>query len=101
MLQLYPDGACARRTTLIAAIAHGRPVVSTTGRATEALWAQSGAIAIADAADEAAIGETLAELTGDPDLRARYARAARALYRDRFDVRHTIAMLRDNPCGSQ
>jgi glycosyltransferase involved in cell wall biosynthesis len=101
MLQLYPDGACARRTTLIAAIAHGRPVVSTAGRATEALWAQSGAIALAGAADEAAIGETLAEVAADPDLRARYARAAGALYRDRFDVRHTITMLRDNPCGSQ
>ena len=101
MLQLYPDGACARRTTLIAAIAHGRPVVSAAGRATESLWTQSGAIAIADAADEAAIGDAIARLTADPALRARYATAALALYRDRFDVRHTIAMLRDTQCVSQ
>jgi glycosyltransferase involved in cell wall biosynthesis len=101
MLQLYPDGACARRTTLIAAIAHGRPVVSTAGRATESLWAQSGAIAIAEAADEAAIPEIIVKLIGDPDLRARYANAAIALYRDRFELRHTMAMLRDTQCVSR
>jgi glycosyltransferase involved in cell wall biosynthesis len=101
MLQVYPDGACARRTTLIAAIAHGRPVLSTAGRATESLWAQSGAIAIVDQADEALICASIAELATDSRLRVRYASAAAALYRERFDVRHTIAMLRDTRCASQ
>jgi len=92
LMQIYPDGACARRTTLIAALEHERAVVSCAGPATEPLWRQSEAVALAHNDDE--LRQTLLSLVADPALRARYQTAAAALYRERFDPKYTIAQLR-------
>jgi glycosyltransferase involved in cell wall biosynthesis len=100
MIQPYPDGACARRTTLIAALAHGRAIVTNTSRATESLWKESGAVTIADDASDEAFCRRVIELAADPCLRARYAHAAATLYRERFELRHAIGMLRGERCGS-
>lgn len=92
MLQTYPDGACARRTTLIAALEHERAVVTCAGRATEPWWNQSAAVALAHNDEE--LRQTLLILVAEPALRARYQTAAVALYRDCFDPKYTIAQLR-------
>ena len=92
LLQIYPDGACARRTTLIAALEHERAVVTSVGPATEPLWQQSAAVALAH--DPAELRQTLLKLVADPALRVRYQTAAAALYRERFDPQYTIARLR-------
>jgi len=95
MLQPYADGVSTRRTSLMAALAHRRPVVTTSGRLTEPLWEQSGAVALADTDDIAAMGAALTHLTDDAGERARLGAAAGALYAQRFDVTHTIAALRE------
>ncbi|HLW71097.1 MAG TPA: glycosyltransferase family 4 protein [Candidatus Binataceae bacterium] len=99
MLQPYADGACARRTTLVAALAHGRPIVSNRGSATESLWQQTAALALVD--DEAAaLADRLLELLDDPAAQARYGASAAALYRTRFALEHTIGPLRAELWGS-
>lgn len=97
MLQLYPDGACARRTTLIAAIAHSRAVLTTTGPATESIWEESRAVAL-EQNDDGALGERLEKLIDDSSLRKTYAEAAASLYRERFELRHGIQRLRGSGC---
>jgi glycosyltransferase involved in cell wall biosynthesis len=99
MLQPYADGACARRTTLIAALAHARPILSTRGPATESLWEQSRALALADD-DAATLARRMLELLDDLPARAGYGAAAAALYRSRFALEHTIGPLRVQPGGS-
>jgi glycosyltransferase involved in cell wall biosynthesis len=95
MLQPYPDGVSTRRTSLIAALALRRPVVTTSGRNTEPLWREAGAVALTDADDIMAMRDALARLVDDAGERARLGAAAGALYAQRFDVALTIAALRE------
>lgn len=94
MMQPYPDGATTRRGSLIAALAHGRAIVTTAGALTEPLWNESRALEMTPVADIDAPGAAAGALLDDHDRRERMGQAATALYRDRFDARHTIAALR-------
>jgi glycosyltransferase involved in cell wall biosynthesis len=94
LVQPFPDGVSTRRTSVMAGLAHGVAVATTEGRLTEPLWAASRAVALAPAGDATALSETVARLLTDAPERARLADAGRALYRERFDLRHTVAALR-------
>jgi glycosyltransferase involved in cell wall biosynthesis len=90
----FRDGASARRGTLMAALAHGLPIVSTLPErrsplaGPEAVWLGSGpngvpvrdgeAILLVPPDDAEALAAALARLADDPALRARLAEGARA-----------------------
>ena len=95
MLQPYGDGVSTRRTSMMAALAHHRPVVTTSGVFTEALWRQSGAVALVDIHDVAAMRRALTQLMDNAGERSRLQAAAGALYAQRFDIAHTIIALRE------
>jgi glycosyltransferase involved in cell wall biosynthesis len=78
----------------MAGLAHGLAIVTTKGRLTEPLWEESGAVALAPAGDEDALLREVRRLLASPKERARLSGAARTLYRERFDLSHTIAALR-------
>src|SRR5207244_8988104 len=44
MLQPYQDGVSGRRTSVMTALAHGVPIVTTQGKATERCWTESQAV---------------------------------------------------------
>jgi glycosyltransferase involved in cell wall biosynthesis len=94
LAQPFPDGVTTRRTSVMAALAHGRAVVTTRGRLTEELWRESGAVALAEAGDREAFCSEAARLLKDAGARERLGANARALYRERFDASHTVAALR-------
>jgi glycosyltransferase involved in cell wall biosynthesis len=94
MIQYYPDGVTTRRTSCMATLEHGRPVVTSAGSLTEPLWAESRAVALAPANDIAAIAALVHRLLNDAPERLRLGSAARELYDRRFDLRHTVAALR-------
>lgn len=103
MIQPYPDGISARRTSAMAALSHGRPVVTTVGRLTESLWTQSGAVAAVPAHDVEALAHLAMSLLESLSERQRLAVAGTELYRKRFDLRHTTKALRatDADCDSK
>jgi len=94
MFQPYSDGVSTRRTSMMAALAHRRPVLTNRGVATEPLWRQSGAVALVEADDIYAMRAALARLMSDQAERARLGGTAGALYARRFDIAHTIVALR-------
>ncbi len=89
LLQLYPDGACAARGTLIAALASGVPVITTSGELTDGLLLESGGLLFAENSPEE-ISAAIESLRTDLNLRQRIGIRAKRLYEEHFDPK-TIA----------
>lgn len=94
LLQPYPDGVSTRRTSVMAGLAHGLPIVTTSGALTEALWQESRAVALAEVGDDDALLDEVRRLRSSSEERARLRAAGHKLYRERFDLSHTLAALR-------
>ncbi|MGB8681328.1 MAG: glycosyltransferase [Candidatus Binatus sp.] len=101
MIQFYPDGVSTRRTSCMAALEHGRPVMTTSGHLTEPLWQESRAVALAPANDLPAMAAVVHRLIDDGEERQRLGTAARELYDRRFDIRHAVAALRASFNGAE
>lgn len=95
LVQPYPDGVTSRRTSVMAGLANGLPVVTNLGTLSEPLWA-GGGVALVPSPDAGAVTRAAVELLADPAARAELGRRAAALYRDTFALEHTIAKLRDD-----
>ncbi len=94
VVQPYPDGVTTRRTTTVTALAHGVPVVTTSGALTEAMWGESSAVALAPASDPVSFAAATRRLMKSAAERTRLRFAGRALYRARFDIDRMIDQLR-------
>jgi glycosyltransferase involved in cell wall biosynthesis len=81
----FPDGISARRTSAMAALAVGTPLVTTRGPSMEPFWDSSKSVTLAENRPEA-IALATAELASDPELRAVLSERSRLLYDERFDV---------------
>ena len=92
LLQLYPDGACAARGTLLAALASGVPVVTTLGPLTDPVLTQTGALAFAEDRPEA-IRNAVESLLADPGAAGKLR--GREIYEQYFDLPNTIRVLRN------
>jgi glycosyltransferase involved in cell wall biosynthesis len=94
LLQPYPDGLSARRTSTMAGLALGCPIVTNSGVLTESLWQSSGAVLMAPQPDVDALA-TLAEVAlRDSALRRGVGAKAAVLYRERFSVEKVVHALR-------
>ena len=99
LLQPYPDGITSRRTSAMAALSLGRPIVTTAGHLTEPLWADSGAVALARLTDVDGFAAAAIRLLSDSDARHRLGQRGQRLYRERFSVARVVDALtsRDQP----
>lgn len=93
-IQPYPDGVSSRRGSFMVGLCHGKPIVTTNGPLSESFWGETGALALVPARDSERFVHLVQQLLKNAVERARMGRAARALYKERFDVAHTIAALR-------
>jgi glycosyltransferase involved in cell wall biosynthesis len=94
LLQPYQGGVSTRRTSVMASLLHGRPIVTTYGWQTDELWRGSGAVALAPEGNAQAVADETRRLLGNKNDRDRLAQSAYLLYQQRFDVRHLIRALR-------
>lgn len=93
MLQIYPDGVSTRRGGCMAALAHGRAVVTTYGDLSEPLWKESGCVALAKVDDDEAVVHLAERLLTAPAERQDLGEKARRVYQATFAVAHAIAQL--------
>jgi glycosyltransferase involved in cell wall biosynthesis len=96
MLQPYPDGVTARNATAIAGLQHGKPVVTTDGVMTEAMWRESRVVILVTDGDWRALGAAALAVARDRENSRAVGCAALKFYRDVFDLKHTIEALRNN-----
>jgi glycosyltransferase involved in cell wall biosynthesis len=94
MLQPYPDGITTRRTSAMASLSHGIPLVTTKGRLTEPLWEESGAVLLSPVDSPEHLAHQLNWLIDDAVERRRLAAAGRALYENSFALTRTLTALR-------
>jgi glycosyltransferase involved in cell wall biosynthesis len=95
ILQPYPDGVTTRRTSMMAALVNGRPVVTTSGDLTESVWKESNAAVLVEAGDAGALADAVRRLLGNDATRASLAMRARTAYAEHFAIARSIATLRD------
>jgi glycosyltransferase involved in cell wall biosynthesis len=103
MIQPYSGGVNGRSTTIMAALAHGKPVATTQGIGTEPVWLRSGAVAMVPDGDVARLTELILGLLADDQRCSELSKVARAFYQQHFLLKHTIAALRgdsDAPKGN-
>ena len=94
LLQPFPDGVSTRRTSVMAGMKLGVPVVTTRGRLTEPLWDAARAVRLSGVGDSHALAAHVADLLRAPGERERLIRAARHLYDHHFGVDHLVGVLK-------
>ena len=99
LIQPYPDGVTTRRTSVMAGLINGCPVLTTTGLLTESVWTDTGAVALEPAGDTTALVRTARALLADSGRRASLAAQGERTYRERFALTHTIDRLRESVAG--
>lgn len=86
VLAPYEDGVSTRRSTVMAALQHGIPVVGTAGHLTDRLLAaERDALVLVPVDDPARFANAVVALADDPQRLGEAGRAARRLYESRFD----------------
>jgi glycosyltransferase involved in cell wall biosynthesis len=92
-IQPYAGGISSRNGSLMACLAHGRPVVANLGKLTEPFWQQSNAIALAPEYDVEEFCDSVCRLLSDERIRQELGRQARMHYQDRFDLNRLVHRL--------
>jgi hypothetical protein len=78
----------------MAALANGIPVLTTLGELSEPIW-WNGAVEAVPAGSWDQLCERALDLLGRPERLSSLGAAGRQLYRDRFAIEHTLAVLVD------
>jgi glycosyltransferase involved in cell wall biosynthesis len=92
VIQPYTDGVTTRRGSVMASLALGIPIVTTTGDATEPIWAQSNAVVLAEH-DADALAVATDALLEDVGRRRALSERGRNLYDGSFSLACTLQTL--------
>lgn len=95
LVQPYSDGASTRRTSLMAGLALGLPIITTDGSATEPIWQESQATKLVPASSFMNIVEAADELLADAQERNALRMRAVETYNALFSIEHVVERLRE------
>ena len=92
-LQPFPDGVTTRRTSVMAPLALGVPIVTSRGFLTEPLWSETPAVVLAAASDPQAHVGAAVSLLRDESTRTQLGGLGRRLYERQFALERTVQVL--------
>jgi glycosyltransferase involved in cell wall biosynthesis len=95
VLQPYADGISSRRTSVMASVALGKPVVSHVGAQTEPIWQSAHAAVLARDESTGAYVDAVESVLLDPELGRAVGDKARSVYRVQFSIERTTRTLRE------
>jgi glycosyltransferase involved in cell wall biosynthesis len=84
MLLPFVDGVSSRRTSAIAALQHGLPLLTTRGAVPEPRFVHEKNVYLLPTGDRQALADGLLEMAQKPEMRKRLAEGGRALYTEHF-----------------
>jgi glycosyltransferase involved in cell wall biosynthesis len=88
-LQPFPDGISARRTSAMAPLALGVPVVTTHGFLSDSVWS-CGAVTLAPTGRPVELARLCNRLLEDAEARRQLGERGAQLYRERFSLERTL-----------
>ena len=91
----FVDGVSSRRGTVVAAMQHALPTVTTAGPLTDPFLSNSDAFVLVPPGDAGAFGEATADLASDLQARTALSLRARRLFEERFEWRVIARRLLD------
>ncbi len=95
LIQPYPDGVSSRRTSMMVGLSHARPLITNLGHLSEPFWGECGAVAVGDWGRPESVAALAVELLADEGWSRSLGAAGRRLYDEYFDMRNTIARLKN------
>jgi glycosyltransferase involved in cell wall biosynthesis len=96
VLQPFPDGISARRTSAMAGLALGVPMVTTDGFLTDQVW-REGAVALGPVGEPLELARLSGSLLDDPERSRGLGERGARLYRERFSLERTLETLASLP----
>jgi len=101
LIQPYPDGISGRRTSAMAGLALGRPLVTTIGHLTEEEWTGSGAAVLTPVGKADELAQAVVRLLAHPFEREALRAQGRAWYRAHFSSARTLDVLGVRPSSDK
>jgi glycosyltransferase involved in cell wall biosynthesis len=93
LVQPFADGVTTRRTTVMAGLALGLPILTNAGQFTETIWRDTGAVELCPTCDPNEMVHLANGLLNDPPRRRDLGRRARRLYLSSFSMHCAIEQL--------
>jgi glycosyltransferase involved in cell wall biosynthesis len=93
LVQPYPDGISARRTSAMAGLAHGVPMVTTRGFLSEPLWEETQCVALVATDDPLGLTQSAESLLADSARRLHLGARGRIVYEKHFPLARSLEEL--------
>jgi glycosyltransferase involved in cell wall biosynthesis len=90
----FPDGVTTRRSSAMAALALGVPLLTTRGFLSESIWESSGC-ELVPAGDTQRLTARVDALLDAPELRNEIAKRGQRFYDEQFSIARTLGVLRE------
>ncbi len=95
LISPFLDGISTRRSSAMSCLAHGLPLLTTSGRLSDTLWHEALGEQLIPVEAEAAYFEAAQQLCLDKEKRKNLAHISRSLYQDRFTWKRIAQRLLD------